>query len=490
MFSKDTLMKYLWPIPKTARFVLVCLLVSVMTGCSGPQLRSWHTVDLTEEFTLESIDAGVQSFEDYLLLEEQLFDQLSEEVYETTGTGPEEILNRYSNGSAADPARWSRNWNRSFELSTAQPKGGVLLLHGMSDSPYSLRALGQRFHREGYQVVGLRLPGHGTAPSGLRDVRWPDMAAAVRLALDHLEAKIGDRPFHIIGYSTGAALALDASLEVIEQGSGRAPDSLVLISPAIRVHSAAAFANFKNTLASLPGLDGLAYLSVMNEFDPFKYNSFATNAGAQVHAVTLDVDRRIRRYAGNGSRKGKFPPLLVFKSTVDDTVTTEAVVDNLLLTLPSDRNELVLFDINRNAAIKSTLLIDDPGPLTLRLMEDPSLPFGVTFVTNQSPENQAIVAKHKLPKSSAIARVEELDMTWPRGVISLSHIALPFPPDDPLYGVNPPLDKDRIYLGNLAIQGERGLLKVPENWLLRLRFNPFYSYLEERAVDWVRAMEP
>lgn len=81
-------------------------------------------------------------------------------------------------------------------------------------------------------------------------------------------------------------------------------------------------------------------------------------------------------------------------------------------------------------------------------------------------------------------------MTWPRGVISLSHIALPFPPDDPLYGVDPPVEKQTIYLGNLAIQGERGLLRVPENWLLRLRFNPFYSYLEDRTVDWVRALEP
>ena len=52
-------------------------------------------------------------------------------------------------------------------------------MHGMSDSPYSLRALGQRFHREGYHVVGLRLPGHGTVPSGLLKTTWKDMAAAV-----------------------------------------------------------------------------------------------------------------------------------------------------------------------------------------------------------------------------------------------------------------------------------------------------------------------
>jgi hypothetical protein len=64
------------------------------------------------------------------------------------------------------------------------------------------------------------------------------------------------------------------------------------------------------------------------------------------------------------------------------------------------------------------------------------------------------------------------------------------PPDDPLYGLPPPTDTSRVYLGNLAIQGERGFLRVPENWLPRLRFNPFYSYLEERAVGWIRAIEP
>jgi hypothetical protein len=76
-------------------------------------------------------------------------------------------------------------------------------------------------------------------------------------------------------------------------------------------------------------------------------------------------------------------------------------------------------------------------------------------------------------------------MTWPAGVISLSHVAMPFPPDDPLYGQSDPGDSDAVFLGNLAIKGERGLLKLPADWLLRLRHNPFYDYLETRAVDWL-----
>ena len=37
----------------------------------------------------------------------------------------------------------------------------------------------------------------------------------------------------------------------------------------------------------------------------------------------------------------------------------------------------------------------------------------------------------------------------------------------------------------MAIQGERGLLKLPSDWLLRLRHNPFYDYLERRVLEWV-----
>ncbi|MDX1574750.1 MAG: hypothetical protein R3285_01070, partial [Kiloniellales bacterium] len=86
---------------------------------------------------------------------------------------------------------------------------------------------------------------------------------------------------------------------------------------------------------------------------------------------------------------------------------------------------------------------------------------------------------------SAAMTSEPLGLRWPNGVISLSHVALPFPPDDPLYGARPPENKDLIFLGQMAIRGERGLLRVPLDWLMRLRHNPFYSYLEDRTVKWI-----
>jgi len=473
-------------LPLTGMMLVLSLLVMYVTACStAPAMQRWHTEVLTEEFTEDMVGHQVNTFDDYLALEERLFRQLDEQIYANSATGPEHALERYSSGSAADPHRWQTNWNHSFELTSTEAVGGVLLLHGMSDSPYSLLALGKTLNNRGYQVIGLRLPGHGTAPSGLKRASWQDMAAATKLAMEHLASSLESKPIHIIGYSTGASLALDYTLNALEDESTAAPASLVLISPAIRVHPTAALAGFKNSLSVLPGLGGLAYLSVMAEFDPYKYNSFATNAGAQVHRITRDVDQRLQVLAQDPLDVNKLPPILVFKSTVDSTVTTDAVVDNLLKRLPADRNELVLFDINRNAAIMSTLLVSDPGPLTRRLMTDPDLPFAVTFITNENPHSTRVVVQHKAPYSLHAESVENLEVSWPRDVVSLSHIALPFPPDDPLYGRFQQQDNDLIYLGNLAFKGEQGLLNLPPQWLLRMRYNPFYTYLQQRTVQWI-----
>jgi hypothetical protein len=37
----------------------------------------------------------------------------------------------------------------------------------------------------------------------------------------------------------------------------------------------------------------------------------------------------------------------------------------------------------------------------------------------------------------------------------------------------------------MEILGERGLMKISSDWLLRLRHNPFYDYLERRVLEWV-----
>jgi len=463
------------------RGLLAFSLALLAAGCASTDPGPWRSEHLTEEFSLRGTPE-VRSFDDYLALEDRLYAQLDRKVYAVTATGSGNELLRFSSGGAADPRGWQPNWNRTFELQATRPIGGALLLHGMSDSPYSLRALAESLNREGYQVLGLRLPGHGTAPSGLKHVRWEDMAAAVRMAVNHLAAKVDGGPIHIFGYSTGAALAIDFSLDTLDGRAGPLPASLVLISPAIGISRAAALAGVKTRLSIVPGMGRLAWLVTEPEFDPYKYNSFATNAGQQVHRLTRSVARRLSGFARSEGLEN-FPPTLVFKSNADSTVTNAAVVDGLLGLLEPHQHELVLFDVNRLAAA-SVLKVYDPGALTVRLNSDAGLPFAFTLVTNEHAASLAVVARQKPPFSAEFVATEPLGSSWPISVLSLSHVALPFPPDDPLYGQRRPADEQTIFLGQLAIQGERGLFALSADWLLRLRHNPFYSYLENRAIDW------
>jgi alpha-beta hydrolase superfamily lysophospholipase len=462
-------------------FVLGVVALYVVKVRSGPSLEVWHTAKLTAEFTARQADE-ITSFDDYLELEERLFAQLDEKVYAKVDTGPDHDLVRYSSGSASDPRRWDRNWNRSFELSSPDPAGGVLLLHGMSDSPYSLRALGEVLNQQGFWVVGLRLPGHGTAPSGFKTAKWEDMAAAVRLGMSHLESKVGPDEVHILGYSNGAPLAINFTLEALEGEASPTPSSLVLISPAIGVTRTAALAKWQGRMAMLPGLGKLAWTGIQPEYDPFKYNSFTTNAGDQVFRLTRRVAQAVEERASEGPIEG-FPPTLAFLSAVDATVAVDAVVDNLLEHLAPGRHELVLYDINRRRIAKS-VLVSDPGPLTARLMADEGLPFALTLVTNEDDESTGVVTRSKVPMSSRIS-TEAMDASWPAGVISLSHVALPFPPSDPLYGRGPAPSEEIIFLGHLDVRGERNLLRFPADWLMRLRHNPFYDYQEARVLEWL-----
>lgn len=471
----------------------LALVVAIVVGlgtlcigeCADQPLEPWHNIRLSEEFDARMLGDEVQNFNDYLALEDRLFAELRDTMYSEVETGPEYVLVRYSSGSAADPATREPDYNRSFEFESANPKGGILLLHGMSDSPYSLHALGEKLNDEEYWVIGLRLPGHGTAPGELKHVNWRDMAAATRLAMNHLVEKVGEKPVHIVGYSTGATLALDLTLNTSQEDELRTPNSLILISPAMGISAAAILARPAAFFGRVPGLGRLGWSEITPEFDPYKYNSFTTNAGSQVRQLTESVASRI---AGNSALQNTMPPILVFKSAVDATVSTTAVVDRLMERLPENGNEIVLFDINRSA-ITSALLVSDPGPLTNQLMERDDLPFSIRLISNENPQSDAVVSRFKPPFSAAVTETTPLGTEWPLGIISLSHVALPFAPDDPLYGRYRPESRDTLFLGQAEIRGERGLLKISSDWLLRLRYNPFYPVLEGRVIEWLGEMQ-
>jgi len=81
---------------------------------------------------------------------------------------------------------------------------------------------------------------------------------------------------------------------------------------------------------------------------------------------------------------------------------------------------------------------------------------------------------------------KDLSLSWPDGLYSLTHVSLPFPPDDPLYGGEGGSNSPGIHLGDIALRGEREVLQIPASEMLRLRWNPFYPYLEDKVLDFFK----
>ncbi|MCB1086568.1 MAG: alpha/beta fold hydrolase [Verrucomicrobiae bacterium] len=463
----------------------VLIVLAILFLNRRTDLSVWHEVKLEGEFTA---DSRVKTFADYLDLEDALFDELNHKVFETTEPVPtgSHSVNRYRSGSLADSRSGDRDWNRTFELKPdTAPTAGFLLLHGMSDSPYSLRAIGERLHQAGGHVIGLRLPGHGTAPSGLTDFEWEDMDAAVRLAARHLSDSIDGKPLYLIGYSNGGALSVHYALECLDDESLPAPSGIILISPAIGVTPMASLAVWQMRLGHWLGLEKLEWNSILPEYDPYKYVSFAVNAGHQVYRLTTDISDHLDRLAPTG-KLDQLPRILAFQSIVDATVSTPALVDGLLGRLPATGHELVIFDINRVVQAES-LLTHDPTDSLAHLLSDSSEPFDITVLSNTTTMDS-----HLRIRSAPAGRPRESDtftdteLVWPKGIYSLSHVSLPFSPNDPLYGNGESPDARRDYpLGNLALRGERGVLQVSAADQLRLRWNPFYGYLESRILAFV-----
>lgn len=175
--------------------------------------------------------------------------------------------------------RWL-DWRLPFEqlpeagCDPAQDRG-VLFLHGLTDSPFSLRDVAASLAADCQTVRVLLLPGHGTVPGHLRTARIDDWQTVVDRGV--AEFRRSHPQFLLGGYSLGSALALDYTRRHPEA----LPSALILISPALALDSPWAWI--------LPLWDAasrlfprLAWLELYEDSNPVKYESFPVNAARQM----------------------------------------------------------------------------------------------------------------------------------------------------------------------------------------------------------------
>ncbi|TCR66309.1 alpha/beta hydrolase [Bosea sp. BK604] len=449
----------------------------------GAPLEPWHTF-VPHELSLAELDRD--SWSDYLKAEDAAFASVRAEVTQKLAPDERIPVNRYFDGSAIYPGHFKQDWNRSYVMEPeGKPVGVAVFLHGLTDSPYSLRHVARQYRDRGFLAIAIRLPGHGTVPAGLSEIEWEDWLAATRLAVREARRRVApDVPLHLVGFSNGGALALMYALDAIENPELARPDRLVLISPMIGITAFARFAGLAALPAFLPRFAKAAWLSVLPEFNPFKYNSFPVNGARQSHLLTQALQQKILKLARDGRLKD-VAPLITFQSVMDFTVSTRAIITSLYAHLPANGSELVLFDLNRSTKF-GPLLSSASDTLLTRILPPPPRNFRVAVITNASDDSSAMVERVTEAGASA-ETVRDLGLTYPFDVFSLSHVALPFPVSDALYGLNPDPGEDfGIKLGSVAARGERGTLIVNLDSLLRMSSNPFYPYLSDRVDESLR----
>src|SRR4249920_3236910 len=221
--------------------LLTFLGVRVYDTQRGLPLEPWHTY-VPHELRAEKLEAA--DWTQYLAAEAKIFDDVQREVSQKLEPGDRVPANRYFDGSPVYPAHFAQDFNRSFVLEPeGKPVGAVVLLHGLTDSPYSQRHIARFYRDQGFVAIVPRMPAHGTVPAALTDVEWEDWLAATRLAVREARRRTEpSTPLHLVGFSNGGALALMYALDSIGDKNLSRPDRLVLISPMVGITRIARYA--------------------------------------------------------------------------------------------------------------------------------------------------------------------------------------------------------------------------------------------------------
>ena len=180
---------------------------------------------------------------------------------------------------------------------------GVLVCHGFTGSPHSMRPWSEALAEAGYSVSLPLLPGHGTHWRDLNATRWPDWYATVEREFDLL-AKECEQVF-VCGLSMGGALSLHLAAQ-----RGTAVSGLVLVNPLVRMpgQSHRALPLVRHLVPSLPGISNDIALPGMDEGG---YTRTPLHAAYSMAQFTRIVQAELPQIT---------QPLLLFRSPQDHVV--------------------------------------------------------------------------------------------------------------------------------------------------------------------------
>ena len=190
-------------------------------------------------------------------------------------------------------------------------KTGFLLMHGFTATTTELRPLAERLHAAGYTVNAPLLPGHGTHPDDLNNVRWQDWVHTTEKEYAKLSSQCDE--VWVGGVSTGGLLSLQlAAKEPKVRG-------LLLYAPALELR-------IKGSKAAYLLQYFMKYIDKGSSKDDLEwkgYNVFPLKGFVQL----LKLQNQVKKQLGKVTQ-----PTLVFISKADKRVsikTGETIINSI-----------------------------------------------------------------------------------------------------------------------------------------------------------------
>jgi carboxylesterase len=199
---------------------------------------------------------------------------------------------------------------------------GVLLCHGFTGSPQSLRPWAEFLAQAGLTVSLPRLPGHGTTWQEMARTRWEDWYAEVDRAFDELRGSTDE--IFVMGLSMGGCLALR-----LAELHGQAVSGLVLVNPSVTAETKL-FVLAPVLKLFVPSLKGITSDIKKEGSTEVGYDRVPVKAAATLPALWQVTTRHLDQVS---------QPVLVYRSTTDHVVGP-ANLDILRKAIPAGQLEV------------------------------------------------------------------------------------------------------------------------------------------------------
>jgi carboxylesterase len=196
---------------------------------------------------------------------------------------------------------------------------GVLLCHGFTGCPQSLRPWAEYLAEAGLSVSLPRLPGHGTTWQEMARTRWEDWYAEVNRAFDELRGRSGQ--IFVTGLSMGACLALR-----LAEVHGPAVSGLVLVNPSVTADTRL-FALARVLKLLVPSVKGVGSDIKKEGVTELAYDRVPVRAAATLPGLWRGTKERLADIT---------QPVLVYHST-EDHVVGPASMGVLRAALPPEK---------------------------------------------------------------------------------------------------------------------------------------------------------